>query len=71
MTLLERDRSLATLAAMLAKISSLKVAIFEKEFFPREHIGESMIPRLTMLLERSGALHPVAGWSGASSRHDV
>ena len=49
----------ATLAAMLAKISSLKVGLFEKDFFPREHIGESLIPRLTMLLERSGALEKV------------
>ena len=49
----------ATLAAMLAKISSLSVGLFEKDFFPREHIGESLIARLTMLLERSGALEKV------------
>jgi 2-polyprenyl-6-methoxyphenol hydroxylase-like FAD-dependent oxidoreductase len=49
----------ATLAAMLAKISSLKVGLFERDFFPREHIGESLIARLTMLLERTGALEKV------------
>lgn len=46
----------ATLGALLGRRTKLSVAIVEKDRFPREHIGESFIARLTVLLERSGAL---------------
>lgn len=49
----------ATLAALLARRTKLRVALVERERFPREHIGESFIARLTVLLERSGALEKV------------
>ena len=32
----------STLGAILARRTTLKVGLFEKEFFPREHIGESL-----------------------------
>ncbi len=48
----------ATLAALLAK-SGLSVAIFEREFFPREHIGESFSHRIVPILEETGALEKV------------
>jgi flavin-dependent dehydrogenase len=46
----------ATLGALLGRRTKLSVTLVEKERFPREHIGESFIARLTVLLERSGAL---------------
>jgi len=46
----------ATLAAILARHTSLKVGLFEQEFFPREHIGESLISTLIPVLSYSGAL---------------
>jgi flavin-dependent dehydrogenase len=49
----------ATLGALLAKKSDLRIAIFEKEHFPREHIGESMAHPVTPVLEESGALAKV------------
>lgn len=49
----------STLGALLARRTRLSVALIEKERFPREHIGESFIARLTFLLERSGALPKV------------
>jgi flavin-dependent dehydrogenase len=49
----------ATLGALLAKKTSLKVAIFESETFPREHIGESFAHPLIPVLEESGALAKV------------
>lgn len=49
----------ATLGALLARETSLRVAIFEQEVFPRDHIGESFAHPLVPVLERSGALPKV------------
>ena len=49
----------ATLATLLARHTSLKIAIFEADFFPREHIGESFSHRVIPPLEQSGALAKV------------
>ena len=49
----------ATLGAILGRRTGLKVGLFEKEFFPREHIGESMNSPLIPVLSYSGALRKV------------
>jgi 2-polyprenyl-6-methoxyphenol hydroxylase-like FAD-dependent oxidoreductase len=49
----------ATLATLLARHTPLKIAIFEADFFPREHIGESFSHRVIPSLEQSGALAKV------------
>ncbi len=49
----------ATLATLLARQTKLKIAIFEGDFFPREHIGESFSHRVIPPLEQSGALAKV------------
>jgi flavin-dependent dehydrogenase len=49
----------STLGALLARQSDLRVCVFEKEFFPREHIGESFAHPLIPVLEESGALEKV------------
>jgi 2-polyprenyl-6-methoxyphenol hydroxylase-like FAD-dependent oxidoreductase len=49
----------ATLATLLARYGTLKAAIFEGDFFPREHIGESFSHRVIPPLEQSGALAKV------------
>jgi 2-polyprenyl-6-methoxyphenol hydroxylase-like FAD-dependent oxidoreductase len=49
----------STLATLLARQTSLKIAIFEADFFPREHIGESFSHRVIPPLEQSGALAKV------------
>src|SRR5258705_10248918 len=49
----------ATLGALLSRFTKLKTAIYEKEFFPREHIGESLTPGCTAAMARSGALPKV------------
>jgi flavin-dependent dehydrogenase len=49
----------STLGALLARRSTLKVVILEKEFFPREHIGESFAHPLIPVLEESGVLPKV------------
>jgi flavin-dependent dehydrogenase len=49
----------STLGALLAKKSNLRVALFDKEVFPREHIGESFAHPLIPVLEESGALPKV------------
>ena len=47
----------ATLGALLARQSKLRVAILERERFPgREHIGESFSHRIVPVLAESGAL---------------
>lgn len=45
----------STLAALLCR-AGLKVALLEKETFPRYHIGESLLPQVLDVLEESGAL---------------
>lgn len=49
----------STLAAILARRTTLKVALFEQAFFPREHIGESLVATVTPALAYSGALPKV------------
>ncbi len=46
----------ATLGAILARHTTLKVGLFEQEFFPREHIGESLVSTVIPALSFSGAL---------------
>ncbi|WP_253798076.1 NAD(P)/FAD-dependent oxidoreductase [Nocardia amikacinitolerans] len=49
----------STLAAMLCRDTDLRVAVFDKEQFPREHIGESGAHPLVPVLQASGALEKV------------
>ena len=49
----------ATLAARLARETELSVAIFEAEFFPRDHIGETLVHTIVPSLYESGALGKV------------
>lgn len=49
----------STLGALLAKRTNLRIAIFEKEPFPREHIGESFAHQMVPVLQESGALEKV------------
>ena len=63
-------------AAYLAK-AGLSVAVFESEFFPRPHVGESLVPSTTRVLVETGALSAVdeagfprkygAAWTSAQS----
>jgi len=48
----------STLAALLAK-AGFRVAVLEREMFPRYHIGESLVPEVLEVLEESGALPAV------------
>ena len=45
----------STAAALLAR-KGLRVELFEREHFPRFHIGESLIPQTYWVLERTGML---------------
>ena len=46
----------ATAASLLRKYSpKLQVAIFEREVFPRDHIGESQLPAISNILHEMGA----------------
>jgi flavin-dependent dehydrogenase len=49
----------ATLAARLARETKLSVAMFESEFFPRDHIGETFVHTIVPSLQESGALAKV------------
>ncbi|MGW6427384.1 NAD(P)/FAD-dependent oxidoreductase [Nocardia sp. NPDC055053] len=49
----------STLAAMLCRETDLRVAVFDRELFPREHIGESGAHPLVPVLQASGALERV------------
>lgn len=49
----------STLAARLARETKLSVAIFEAEFFPRDHIGETLVHTIVPSLQESGALDKV------------
>ncbi|MGK8508164.1 NAD(P)/FAD-dependent oxidoreductase [Nocardia asiatica] len=49
----------STLAAMLCRETDLRVAVFDREMFPREHIGESGAHPLVPVLQASGALEKV------------
>jgi flavin-dependent dehydrogenase len=49
----------STTAAFLAR-AGLSVVLFEREAFPRFHVGESLLPATLPVLERLGALETVA-----------
>ena len=49
----------ATLGARLARETNLSVVIFEAEFFPRDHIGETFVHTIVPSLQESGALPKV------------
>jgi flavin-dependent dehydrogenase len=49
----------STVATHLAR-GGLRVGLFEREAFPRFKVGESLVPATMLLLERLGALEPVA-----------
>ncbi|GAA1507251.1 NAD(P)/FAD-dependent oxidoreductase [Sphaerisporangium rubeum] len=67
----------ATVAAYLAK-AGLSVAVFERDTFPREHVGESLVPATTPVLVETGCIDKVeqagfpkkygAAWTSAESR---
>lgn len=50
----------STAAALLAR-AGRRVVVFEKEKFPRFHIGESLLPRSMGTLEKSGVLPAIEG----------
>ncbi|MCP3804861.1 tryptophan 7-halogenase [Allokutzneria sp. A3M-2-11 16] len=49
----------STLGALLAKRTGLRIALFDKEVFPREHIGESFAHPLVPVLAETGVLPKV------------
>lgn len=49
----------STVATHLAR-GGLRVGLFERERFPRFKVGESLVPATMLLLERLGALEPIA-----------
>jgi FADH2 O2-dependent halogenase len=67
----------STVASYLAK-AGLKVAVFEAENFPREHVGESLVTATTPVLLETGAMAAVeaagfpkkygAAWTSAETR---
>ncbi|MEU7474506.1 NAD(P)/FAD-dependent oxidoreductase [Lentzea sp. NPDC042327] len=67
----------STMASYLAR-AGLNVVVFEGETFPREHVGESLVPATTPVLAEIGALEKVdeagfpkkygASWTSAESR---
>src|SRR3954470_12012180 len=50
----------ATASTLLAQ-KGLKVELFERDHFPRFHIGESMIPDTYKAIERTGLLEKMKG----------
>ena len=64
-------------ASYLAR-AGLKVVLFESEIFPREHVGESLVPATTPVLAEIGVLEKIdeanfprkygASWTSAESR---
>lgn len=67
----------STMASYLAK-AGLSVAVFESENFPRDHVGESLVPATTPVLLETGAMPAVeaarfpkkygAAWTSAETR---
>jgi FADH2 O2-dependent halogenase len=67
----------STMAAYLAR-AGLSCAVFEGEIFPREHVGESLVPATTPVLLQTGAMPKVeaegfplkygAAWTSAETR---
>ncbi|RKN50260.1 NAD(P)/FAD-dependent oxidoreductase [Micromonospora endolithica] len=68
----------ATAASYLAA-AGLSVVVFESEMFPREHIGESLVPAATPVLNEIGVMDAIdaanfpkkygAAWTSAESRN--
>lgn len=56
----------STLGARLARDAGLKVAIFERQNFPRDRIGESLTHWVVPLLQECGALEAVLGMGPSS-----
>ena len=50
----------STTATLLAQ-AGLRVVLFEREHFPRAHVGESLLPATLAVLENIGCLDAVAG----------
>lgn len=48
-----------SLAAALLRKRGIRVAVFERETFPRFSIGESLLPQTMEILEEAGLLRPV------------
>lgn len=45
----------STLGSLLRKyVPTARVLVMEREFFPREHVGESQLPPITLVLEEMG-----------------
>ena len=67
----------STMASYLAR-AGLSCAVFEGEIFPREHVGESLVPATTPVLLQTGAMPKVeaegfplkygAAWTSAETR---
>jgi 1H-pyrrole-2-carbonyl-[peptidyl-carrier protein] chlorinase len=49
----------STIAAYLVK-AGLKVGVFERDMFPRPHVGESLVPASNPVLQETGAWEEVA-----------
>ncbi|GGJ86727.1 FAD-dependent oxidoreductase [Streptomyces camponoticapitis] len=70
----------STAAAYLAK-AGLSVAVFEGEQFPREHVGESLVPATTRVMTETGAMPKIdkagfprkygAAWTSKETRNIV
>ncbi|SDW71836.1 FADH2 O2-dependent halogenase [Amycolatopsis xylanica] len=69
----------ATIASYLAK-AGLSVAVFEGAVFPREHVGESLVPATMPVMREIGVLEKIdtagfprkygAAWTSADDRRD-
>jgi FADH2 O2-dependent halogenase len=67
----------STLAAYLAK-AGISTALFESETFPREHVGESLVPAVIPVMRDIGVIDKIehagfprkygAGWTSADKR---
>lgn len=67
----------STLASYLAK-AGLSVAVFEGEVFPREHVGESLVPAVIPVMHEIGVISKIenggfprkygAAWTSADTR---
>ncbi|MFW6722507.1 NAD(P)/FAD-dependent oxidoreductase [Streptomyces sp. MAR4 CNY-716] len=70
----------STAAAYLAK-AGLSVALFEGETFPREHVGESLVPATTRVMTETGVMEKIdkagfprkygAAWTSKETRDIV
>ncbi|MEA5577341.1 NAD(P)/FAD-dependent oxidoreductase [Anabaena sp. UHCC 0451] len=67
----------STLAAYLAK-ANISCVVFEKEYFPRPHVGESLVPTTNLILQELGLLEEMeeagfphkhgAAWTSANKK---